>query len=386
MIVDSPTKSMRVVGPSTGTARLYACGITPYDATHLGHAFTYVAVDLLNRAWRDAGLVVDFVENVTDVDDPLLERAQDTGVDWRALADSQVELFRHDMEALRVLPPRAYRGVVESLDLVVARIQDLAAAGVAYQVDDPDHLDWYFSVEAAPGFLDGRDVDDDLRQFADHGGDPDRLGKRHRLDPLLWRAERPGEPAWDSPLGRGRPGWHIECAAIAVDALGPAFDVQAGGIDLAFPHHPMCAAQAQVLTSEPFAAAYMHTAMVALDGEKMSKSRGNLVFVHRLLDDGADPMAVRLALLAHHYREDWEYTPDVLAQAQARLETWRAAVARPGLPAAPVVDAVRTALADDLDSPAALAVVDAWAAQPGNDAGAGQAIADAVDALLGVAL
>ena len=385
-LFDAVTRARLVVGPPTGTARLYACGITPYDATHLGHAFTYVSVDLLNRVWRDAGLDVAYAQNVTDVDDPLLERAADTGVDWRELADRQVELFQTDMTALRVLPPDSYRGVVESLAQVVSRVERLADVGAAYQLDDPDHPDWYYSVAADPSFLSAHASSADLAVFAERGGDPDRPGKRHPLDPLLWRMERPGEPVWDSPLGRGRPGWHIECVAIALDALGERFDVQAGGADLAFPHHAMSASQGLALTGAPFASAYLHVGMVGLDGEKMSKSLGNLVFVHRLIGDGAGPMAVRLALLAHHYRDDWEYRPELLTRAAARLESWRAAVARPCGPAAPTIAAIRAALADDLDAPAALAAVDVWVERGGSDVTSGPEVARAVDALLGVAL
>ena len=386
VLFDAVTRTRLAVGPSAGNARLYACGITPYDATHLGHAFTYVSVDLLNRAWRDAGLAVEYAQNVTDVDDPLLERAADTGVDWRALADRQVDLFRADMTTLRVLPPGAYRGVVESLGLVIGRIEALVAAGAAYRLDDPRYPDWYYSVAADASFSFAHGSAEDLRVFAERGGDPDRPGKRHPLDPLLWRMARPGEPAWDAPLGRGRPGWHIECAAIALDALGACFDVQAGGADLAFPHHAMSASQGLVLTGAPFASAYLHVGMVGLDGEKMSKSLGNLVFVHRLIADGADPMAVRLVLLARHYRADWEYRPELLGRAATRLAAWRAAVVRPGAPAAPTVAAIRAALADDLDAPTALAAVDEWAGRGGTDPAAGPEVVRAVDALLGVAL
>jgi L-cysteine:1D-myo-inositol 2-amino-2-deoxy-alpha-D-glucopyranoside ligase len=223
--------------------------------------------------------------------------------------------------------------------------------------------------------------------FAERGGDPERPGKRHRLDCLVWRQERPGEPAWDSWLGRGRPGWHIECTAIALDALGPDFDVQAGGSDLSFPHHPMCAAEGRVATGHPFAKVFLHTGMVALDGKKMSKSLGNLVFVSRLLADGTDPMAIRLVLLAHHYRSDWEYTAAALGAAQARLDRWRLAVAAgSGADATATIDAVRAHLRNDLDAPAALAAIDEWAAAPGDDAAAPAQVRDLVDALLGIAL
>ena len=332
-----------------------------------------------------------FAQNVTDVDDPLLERAEATGVAWQDLAADQVELFRRDMAALRVLPPQDYVGVTESLDDVTRLVQSMRPSGAVYQVDDPDHRDWYFAVteHRASWRTWGSIGPRPFELFAERGGDPERPGKRHPLDCLVWRLERTGEPAWDSPLGRGRPGWHIECTAIALAALGKTFDVQAGGSDLAFPHHPMSAAEALVATGQPFARVYLHTGMVGLDGEKMSKSRGNLVFVSRLLGDGVDPMVVRLVLLAHHYRDDWQYTPQALAEARARLAVWSQAMAAPaGPPAGPVIEGVRRALRDDLDAPTALAVVDSWAAgaASGTDRSAPAEVSVAVDALLGVAV
>ena len=385
---DTLTGRIQPVGPETGVARLYACGITPYDATHLGHAATYVAIDLLHRAWLDAGLEVSYAQNVTDVDDPLLERAAATGVDWVGLAEEQIELFRTDMTALRVLPPAELTGVVESLEEVTNLIGVLRDEQAVYQVPDPDYPDWYFSVTKTTGLMTGTGFSmlEAEQIFAERGGDPDRPGKRHRLDCLVWRQAREGEPAWDSWLGRGRPGWHIECTAIALGALGPEFDVQAGGRDLAFPHHPMCAAEARVATGQPFAKVFLHTGMVGLHGEKMSKSLGNLVFVSRLLADGTDPMAIRLVLLANHYHADGEYGPEALAEAVARLAKWRTAVAKPGADAAATIAAVRSALRNDLDAPAALAAIDAWADATGEDAAASALVRDAVDALLGVAL
>jgi L-cysteine:1D-myo-inositol 2-amino-2-deoxy-alpha-D-glucopyranoside ligase len=381
---DSRSGRRRAVRPVDGLARVYACGITPYDATHLGHAFTYLAVDLLNRALLDCGHQLRFVQNVTDVDDPLLERATQTGVDWEDLAADQIDLFRADMTALRVVPPTHYLGVVESIDGIVGLLQRLAAAGRLYQVDDPEYPDWYFEVDGV--HLAGLAQDAALETFAERGGDPDRPGKRHPLDCLAWRLARPGEPAWSSPFGDGRPGWHVECTALAVDTLGAAFDVQAGGSDLAFPHHPMCAAQATALTGEPFARTYLHTGMVGLSGEKMSKSLGNLVFVSILMVEGFDPMAIRLALLAHHYRGDWEFTTADLTIAERRLAVWRRALGSAAAPpAADVVEGIRAALRDDLDAPRALAVVDQWAADAGTgDPDAPAAVAAAVDALLGV--
>ncbi len=390
-----PGPAVSIFNTSTGaveqtdpeqTARLYVCGITPYDATHMGHAATYVAFDLLNRAWRDAGHEVRYVQNVTDVDDPLLERANATGADWRELAEEQTELFRADMEALRSLAPDAYIGAVESIPLSVALIQRLRERGFVYDVDG----DLYFSVHADPRFGEVSRLDEQqmLEIFPQRGGDPDRPGKKHPLDCLLWQAERPGEPAWDSELGRGRPGWHIECSSIALEYLGDTFDVQGGGSDLVFPHHEMSASEAQAATvGTRFARAYMHAGMVAYEGEKMSKSRGNLVFVSRLRLDGTDPMALRLALLAHHYRSDWEWTGEDLARAETRLATWRSAAARAS--AADVeslVSDVRRHLADDLDAPAALEAVDAWAATVSGDGSGADVLRDLLDARLGVRL
>ncbi len=390
---DSKAQGLVAVGPEDGTARLYVCGITPYDATHLGHANTYVAFDLLNRAWRDSGLGVDYVQNVTDVDDPLIERADRDGVDWRELAASQIALFREDMEALNVLAPASYVGAVEAIPLIIELVERHRREGRVYAVDDAEHPDLYFEQASDPTFLGLSHLSPEEARpvFAERGGDPDRPGKRDPLDALVWRLERPGEPAWDSPFGRGRPGWHVECTAIALDRLGPAFDVQAGGSDLVFPHHEMSAVEAQVTTGEVFARAYLHSGMVGLDGEKMSKSRGNLVFVSALRRTGVDPMAVRLALLAHHYRSDWMYSDADLAAAHERLAGWREAV-RLGsaLNADATLAEVRAALADDLDAPRALAAVDAWAGASldidSDDTDAPALVARTVDALLGVVL
>lgn len=375
-------------------ARLYVCGITPYDATHIGHAATYVAFDLLVRAWRHAGHEVVYVQNVTDVDDPLLERAEKVGTDWRDLAERETQLYREDMTALRVLAPAHFVGAVESIPLVLDHIAELEAAGAVYRVED----DLYFSVTADPAFggVSGWDRETMTRVFPERGGDPDRAGKKDPLDCVVWRGERPGEPAWDSRLGRGRPGWHVECTAIAREHLGGAFDVQGGGSDLVFPHHEMCAASAQVATpGTPFARLYAHAGMVAFDGEKMSKSKGNLVFVSALRNAEVDPMAVRLRLLGEHYRSDWEWTDADLFTAVDRLARWRRAVAiGAGAPADPVVRDVLAALADDLDAPTAVAVVDRWVDDTlgttgladTSDRDAGARVRDLLDAALGLAL
>jgi L-cysteine:1D-myo-inositol 2-amino-2-deoxy-alpha-D-glucopyranoside ligase len=391
---DSATDGLVELVPPSGVARMYVCGITPYDATHMGHAATYVAFDLLNRAWRSAGHDVRYVQNVTDVDDPLLERATATGQDWTELAERETQLFRTDMEALRVLPPAAYIGAVESIPLVVSMIEELREAGAVYAVpNEAGDDDLYFSVKADSSFgsVSGWDRDEMLKVFAERGGDPERPGKRDPLDCLLWQAERPGEPAWDSSLGRGRPGWHVECSAIARDYLGAGLEVQGGGSDLVFPHHEMSASEAQVVEPDVrFARAYVHAGMVALDGEKMSKSKGNLELVSRLREQGVDPMAIRLALLAHHYRTDWEWKASDLTDAVTLLGRLREAVAAPaGAVSGPVVDAVLDALADDLDAPKALAALREWADRSQGEhaePGAGAVIARVADSALGLAL
>jgi L-cysteine:1D-myo-inositol 2-amino-2-deoxy-alpha-D-glucopyranoside ligase len=386
---DTATGELRPTAPGA-TARLYVCGITPYDATHAGHAATYLAFDLVNRTWLDAGHRVRYVQNVTDVDDPLLARADRDGVDWRDLAAAQTDLFRSDMVALRVLPPDDYIGAVEAIGEIVPLVRRLLDAGAAYLVED----DVYFSVDAAPrfGYEAGLDPATMLTLFGEHGGDPDRPGKKHPLDPVLWRAARPGEPRWRSELGPGRPGWHVECAAIALNRLGMAFDVQGGGSDLAFPHHEMSAAHAEVATGQwPFARHYVHAGLIGLHGEKMSKSRGNLVLVSALRDGGVDPAAMRLALLAGHYRADRDWSQPLLAAAEHRLARWRSAAALGAGPdATPVLDTVRARLSDDLDTLGALAAVDHWAdaalTAGGRDPDAPTLVRALADALLGVAL
>ncbi|WP_025134936.1 cysteine--1-D-myo-inosityl 2-amino-2-deoxy-alpha-D-glucopyranoside ligase [Leucobacter sp. PH1c] len=378
-----------------GRALLYVCGITPYDATHLGHAFTYLTFDIMQRAWRDAGIETVYAQNITDVDDPLLERAAETGVDWRGLADDQIGLFRSDMHRLGMLPPEHFIAVTEQIDEIAAAVQQLVELGFAYPVPtaDAEGDDLYFDTAAAERDSQWRlgDVapyDPELmrRLSAERGGDPDRPGKRGPLDPLLWRAAREGEPSWDSPVGAGRPGWHIECSVIATGALGGAFTVQGGGSDLIFPHHEFTAAHATALSGTPLAHAYCHVGLVAYQGHKMSKSRGNLVFVSKLLDGGADPSAIRLGLLAHHYRSEWEWHDADLATATRRLEAWRAGLERTStdpVAAGTVVQQLRAALANDLDTPVMLATLDA-ALDRGVDAPG--LVADAVLALLGVRL
>lgn len=400
------TAAGEVVEVDPGSAAsLYVCGITPYDATHLGHAMTYVSFDLLQRQWRDAGLEVTYVQNVTDVDDPLLERAEATGVDWRDLAASQTQLFREDMSALRVLPPDHYVGAVESVPWIVEAVSDLLSRGLAYTVPggdaEPDG-DVYFDTRAAESDLWrlGEESHYDealmLALSAERGGDPQRPGKRDALDPLLWRRERDGEPAWEGErLGRGRPGWHIECSLIATHCVDTALTVQGGGSDLIFPHHEFSAGHTAAVAGRRLAEHYVHTGMVGLDGEKMSKSLGNLVLVSRLREQGVDPQVIRAVLLGQHYRSDWYYEAALLDAARARLGAWRTRVGTTSLQRAQdLVAEMRAALANDLDSPAALRALDAWAAEPTNGAAAPDAaeadgsalVTAALDALLGLQL
>lgn len=396
-----------VVLESGDRPSMYVCGITPYDATHMGHAASYVAFDLLNRAWRDGGKDVDYVQNVTDVDDPLLERATATNVDWRELAQSQIDLFQTDMEALNVLSPDHYVGAVESISLIVPEVERLVSQGLAYTVPgtngEPDG-DVYYDVEAAGkqsvapdawslGSISGLSESEMLELFAERGGDPGRSGKRQALDPLLWRVARDGEPSWPgASLGDGRPGWHIECTVIAQKYLPAPFTVQGGGSDLIFPHHEMGAGHAYSLAGVPLAKHYAHAGMVGLDGEKMSKSKGNLVLVSKLRAAGEEPAAIRLAILAHHYRSDWSWTDEGFAAAKADLAAWRHALDHaPQGSAAPLVEEMRAALAADLDAPAAVAAVSRWARQASDGGAPASAsdqalVRDAVNALLGVQL
>ncbi|MEU5529469.1 cysteine--1-D-myo-inosityl 2-amino-2-deoxy-alpha-D-glucopyranoside ligase [Micromonospora chersina] len=392
-LYDSARQGLHPSQPD-GAASMYVCGITPYDATHLGHAATMITFDLVQRMWRDAGLTVRYVQNVTDIDDPLLERAERDGEDWKVLAMRETALFREDMEALRIIPPAHYVGAVESIPDIAEKVLVLLKDGAAYRLDDGTG-DVYFDVAAAPafGYESNLSREQMLEIFPERGGDPDRAGKRDPLDPLLWRGAREGEPSWPGgELGAGRPGWHIECAVIALNLLGDRIAVQGGGNDLLFPHHECSAAHAERLTGQaPFADHYVHAGMIGLDGEKMSKSKGNLVFVSRLRADQVDPMAVRLALLSGHYRSDRSWTDELLVAAQERLARWRRAAAVPAGPSGEeLLTGVRARLADDLDTPGALAVVDDWVGQAlagvADDAEAPKLFADTVDALLGIRL
>ncbi|MCX7543479.1 cysteine--1-D-myo-inosityl 2-amino-2-deoxy-alpha-D-glucopyranoside ligase [Corynebacterium sp. P5848] len=391
---DATVRPVTVAGDIVG---VYVCGITPYDSTHLGHAATYLTFDLVIRQLRDNGHAVRYVQNVTDVDDPLFERAARDNVDWRELGSDQTDLFRSDMSTLRVIPPTEFIAVTDIVDEVIDLVSTLLGNGSAYVVDD-EHPDIYASIDATPefGYESNYDRPTMMRFFTERGGDPDRPGKRNPMDALIWRAARPGEPNWDAPFGSGRPGWHIECAAIALNRLGSSFAVQGGGTDLIFPHHEYSAAHVEAATgSQRMAGHYVHSGMIGLEGTKMSKSLGNLVFVHRLTAAGHEPEAIRLGVFASWYRSDRDWSDQVLADAEARLARWRsaAAVATDTDAATELIQRVRAALADDLDTPRVLTMVDDWAAttlsghhDAPDPTDAGDLVSRALDSLMGVPL
>ncbi|MBM9433334.1 cysteine--1-D-myo-inosityl 2-amino-2-deoxy-alpha-D-glucopyranoside ligase [Flaviflexus equikiangi] len=342
-------------------AALYVCGITPYDATHLGHAFTYVAFDMLVRVWRDSGLLVEYAQNITDIDDPLFERAEQTDVDWRELADSQIELFRSDMETLRVIPPTDWVAVSDFLDPLETAVRDLIASGRAYGVTGDDgRTDYYHATsdaDYASEHLAGIDL---IKVFGENGGDPERPGKRHPLDPIVWKGVLGDDfRAEGAKPGVWRPGWHIECALISRDYLGTTIDIQGGGSDLVFPHQEMTSTHHHEL--DVTVRGQMNTGIVSYEGHKMSKSLGNLVLVSKLVQRGFEPMVVRLALLNHRWDSDWEYTDDELNLAERRVTRWRRTRHTGGAGASELLETVRRHLADNLDTPKALEAIDAWA-------------------------
>ena len=391
-LTNSKSLTKELVGKKD-TYRMYVCGITPYDATHLGHAATYLTFDLINRYLRAAGSQVLYVQNITDIDDPLLERAIRDNLNWEDLALSQIDLFRGDMVDLRVIPPAHYIGAVEAIDLVSEAVSALQAKGTIYSIDQ----DLFFKNYSSPDFGSLSHLDKESMQeiFSQRGGNPTLVGKVDPLDCLVWMAKRENEPGWPSIHGVGRPGWHIECTAIALKYLEPldsdetCIDIQGGGSDLIFPHHEMCASQAHVLTGKDLAATYVHAAMIGLDGEKMSKSKGNLVFVSKLIQAGTDPMVIRFALMSQHYRVDRMWTDELLLRATQRVNQIRKALASGVVaPTESVIEQIVIALSDDLDTSSALAALDEWASQTldGGTGGDAQELSTVLDALLGLAL
>ena len=379
--------------PRKDRYRMYVCGITPYDATHLGHAATYLTFDLINRYLIAFGAQVDYVQNITDIDDPLLERAERDGVDWKELAQSQINLFRGDMTDLHIIPPKSYIGVVEAMPLVVAAVEQLKAAGTTYVVDS----DIYYRVHSDSEFGSRSHYSKEqmLEIFAQRGGDPQKVGKENPLDALVWLAQRPGEPGWPSPFGAGRPGWHIECCAIALHYLKPdpadqyAIDIQGGGSDLIFPHHEMSAAQSRSINNQRFSRSYVHTGMVGLHGEKMSKSLGNLVFVSQLIASGVNPAAIRWALMQNSYAADLMWSDSLMLKASADIERLQLNLARMEVaPTDKVIEEVISSLANNIDTPRALLAINTWmdATESGSTGGEAGELSRALDTLLGLSL
>ena len=368
---------------------IYVCGITPYDSTHLGHAATYLAFDLINRYQLLAKHKVDFIENVTDVDDPLLERAKRDNQDWQTLAQEQIDLFKSDMSALRIIPPKKLVKVTESFDLIEKFITQLSECGFLYKIEE----DYYFSVG---DFLEDLPMTVDQAKviFQQRGGDPERTGKKHPLDPVVWLANQEGDPGWPSKFGYGRPGWHVECTAIACNYLDnlnsdPIIDLQGGGSDLLFPHHYMSAKIVQAAYGREFSSLYIHAGMIGLDGEKMSKSKGNLVFVSKLLEDGVDPMIIRWALLTGHYQSDRQWSDDLLKKAESDIELMRTALSRTEVADTDqLLKDLILDLSNNLDTPTALNRLVLWAKKSQKDATYNQSgqVSRAIDSLLGLAL
>lgn len=368
---------------------IYVCGITPYDATHLGHAATYLAFDLINRYKILSGSTVNFVENITDIDDPLLERAKRDNQGWQDLASKQIDLFSSDMSALRVLPPDSFIKVTDSLALIEDFISRLDKAGYLYKLDS----DYYFSVGK---FLDQIriPIEQAIDIFAERGGDPKRAGKQHQLDPVIWIGNRDGEPGWASSYGFGRPGWHVECTAIACNYLdksgsNPIIDLQGGGSDLIFPHHFMSAQIVKAAYGRDFAKYFVHAAMIGLAGEKMSKSKGNLVFVSKLLTQQVDPMVIRWALLSGHYQQDRQWSDNLLAVANDQVTAIRSALARSEVAQSEqLIKDLVSDISNNLDTPAALARLIKWAKQSESNPTVNQSglVSRTIDALLGLAL
>jgi L-cysteine:1D-myo-inositol 2-amino-2-deoxy-alpha-D-glucopyranoside ligase len=368
---------------------IYVCGITPYDSTHLGHAATYLAFDLINRYQLLAKHQVDFIENVTDIDDPLLERAKRDNQDWQTLAQEQIDLFKSDMSALRIIPPKKLVKVTESFDLIEKFITQLSDRGFLYKIEE----DYYFSVG---DFLEDLPMTVDQAKviFQQRGGDPERTGKKHPLDPVVWLANQEGDPGWSSKFGFGRPGWHVECTAIACNHLDnsnsdPIIDLQGGGSDLLFPHHYMSAKIVQAAYGREFSSLYIHAGMIGLDGEKMSKSKGNLVFVSKLLEDGVDPMIIRWALLTGHYQSDRQWSDDLLKKAESEVGLMRTALSRTEVADTDqLLKDLILDLSNNLDTPTALNRLVLWAKKSQKDAAYNQSgqVSRAIDSLLGLAL
>jgi len=388
--------SMRLYDTSQGavvpfepgdTVSIYVCGVTPYDATHLGHAFTYLCFDVLIRRLEDLGHEVKMVRNITDVDDSILAKAKEIDVDYMELGLSETAQFRDDIKALDLRPAVAEPTVTGSINEIVSLISQLAEKGHTYTVDGTTFFD--VTTFSDFGQISGYDEPTMISFANERGANTEDERLRNPLDFILWQKSEEGEPSWDSPFGPGRPGWHIECSAMAMSELGPTIDLHGGGNDLIFPHHECETAQSVAANNSPFARHWMHIGMVAYEGEKMSKSLGNLVFV-RDLRTGHDPRAIRLALLSNHYRAGFEWFDSDIDKGEAMLERMIEAASCPSGPdSETLLSQVREAIDDDLNLPKACEIIDDFAVKmiegSGNDSDAKTALTKAAE-LLGVNL
>jgi L-cysteine:1D-myo-inositol 2-amino-2-deoxy-alpha-D-glucopyranoside ligase len=353
---NTETGAVQPLEPTQRPVGIYVCGITPYDTTHLGHAFTYVAFDVLVRALRAAGQPVRYVQNVTDVDDDIIRRARELGTTWDRLATKETALYEADMAALNVQKPDVFPRASQTIPKIIDLVRLLEAQGHAYQRDGYV----YFRVGSVTdyGRLSRLSREEMIKLSAQRGADPNDPRKQDPLDFVLWQASAPGEPRWESPWGEGRPGWHIECSAMALEHLGAQVDVHGGGADLIYPHHESEIAQSESVTGvRPFARIWAHVGMLRYQGEKMSKSLRNLVLISDLLKR-YDADSIRVLLLRHHYREGWDYTEDQLEDAAAWTQRLRGSVRGAGDAGGDSAAAVRAALEDDLDTPRALRLLD----------------------------
>jgi len=369
------------------TVSIYVCGVTPYDATHLGHAFTYLCFDVLIRRLEDLGHEVKMVRNITDVDDSILAKAKEIDVDYMELGLSETAQFRDDIKALDLRPAVAEPTVTGSINEIVSLISQLAEKGHTYTVDGTTFFD--VTTFSDFGQISGYDEPTMISFANERGANTEDERLRNPLDFILWQKSEEGEPSWDSPFGPGRPGWHIECSAMAMSELGPTIDLHGGGDDLIFPHHECETAQSVTANNSPFARHWMHVGMVAYEGEKMSKSLGNLVFV-RDLRTGHDPRAIRLALLSNHYRAGFEWFDSDIDKGEAMLERMIEAASCPSGPdSETLLTQVREAIDDDLNLPKACEIIDDFAVKmiegSGNDSDAKTALTKAAE-LLGVDL
>lgn len=388
-IYNSLTHRPEAFEPRDREVSLYVCGITPYDTTHLGHAFTYASADILVRLLELQGFEVHYVQNVTDIDDDILRKAREADEDWRSLGNRWTAHFIRDMQSLNIRAPDHYPRATEVIDGIIRSVRKLLEVSIAYEAGG----NVYFDIDAWPeyGKLSRLPRQEMLPIANERGNNPDDPHKRNPLDFVLWQAQAPGEPAWESPWGPGRPGWHIECSTMATAFLGPVVDFHMGGADLIFPHHESEIAQVEPIMEEvedqdPYVRYWLHTAMVRYQGEKMSKSLGNLVMVNDLLENFS-PAALRLYLASHHYRQEWSYEAAGLEHARDLADRLDEAMQVTGgagetLEASSRREVFIQAMQNDLDSPSAVRELDGLAGEILGSAGSGKRL-EAAQATLG---